>query len=664
MSHALRTLRCNPLFVLVQASLASMFAVSLAHAAITNCTVNSNVDDPSTASGAVTTLTASGTLRDCILAANLLTGSIGRPTAAGLTITFDAALSGATITLGSDLPLLFNNTRIDASALASPVIIEGGNAHRIFFVSGLPPIPVSGKPDPDDAQPIAVTLTNLTLQHALAQGGDAAAGGGGMGAGAALFVNKSAAVTINGVSFVGNAAQGGGGSGPGGHGGGGGMGAGIASFRGGGGLSGTSLSDGGAGIGTGGTALGAAGGWGGQDLGQLSSVQGFDPVNFDVDSGSGTSGLGLIGGGGAGANGRGGGFGGGATIDGSGGFGGGGGAGIGTVTTGGNGGFSGGGGSGFSGANAANGGFGGGGGNGPGVGGVGGASTAGGGAGFGGAVFVRAGGSLTVQSTGTTASMTMGSVAAGTALKNGAAAGTGMFLMSGGTTSFDIAGSYTIADALADDSTSTLPAAQSYTPGNGAGAAITKLGNGVLIFAGTNTYAGATMVNAGILRVAVPGKINASAVTVAAPGTLTGDGSTIAIDSFGTLAPGTPTDPQGTLSVNGSMRLESGALTCFHANGATTAVSDLNVTGLATINGMARIDFSGGPTVGTTYVLINAGSISGTFAGFETNMPNLDGSFSYTSTTVTFTVSASDVLFQNSFEQPVNDSPCIAAFTN
>src|SRR5476649_606622 len=127
MNHALRPLSRNPLSVLVQASLASIFAVSLAHAAVTNCTVNTNVDDPSTASGAVTTLTTSGTLRDCILAANLLTGSIGRPTAAGLTITFDAALSGATITLGNDLPLLFNNTRIDASALSSPVTIDGGN---------------------------------------------------------------------------------------------------------------------------------------------------------------------------------------------------------------------------------------------------------------------------------------------------------------------------------------------------------------------------------------------------------------------------------------------------------------------------------------------------------------------------------------------------------
>ena len=92
--------------------------------------------------------------------------------------------------------------------------------------------------------------------------------------------------------------------------------------------------------------------------------------------------------------------------------------------------------------------------------------------------------------------------------------------------------------------------------------------------------------------------------------------------------------------------------------------SHLNVTGAATLNGIARIDFNGGPSVGATYVLLNAMSVSGTFAGFETNMPNLYGYLSYSSTAVTFTVSASDVLFQNGFEPSVSDSPCIAAFAN
>lgn len=663
MNHSIRALRRNRLAVIVQASLTSIFSVSLAHAAVTVCTVNTIADDPGTASDAVITTTASGTLRDCILAANLLTGSIGRPTAAGMTITFDAGLSGATINLGNDLPILFNNTRIDASALASPVTIDGGNAHRIFLVSGLPPIPVSGTPDPDGTQAIAVTLTNLSLQHALAKGGDATHGGGGMGAGGALFVNKSASLTLSTVSFSGNAAQGGGGGGPGGHGGGGGMAGGVSNYNGGGGLGSASVSNAGAGLGTGGTIADVSGGWGGQGLGQLSSVQGFNPADFEVDTGSGTAGLGLIGGGGGSGNNNAG-FGGGATVNGNGGFGGGGGGGVGNPTIGGNGGFGGGGGSGFLGVNAASGGFGGGGGNGSGAGGVGGAGVAGGGAGFGAAVFVRAGASLMVQSAGTSASIAGGSVVAGTGIKIGAAAGKGLFLMSGATTTFDIAGSYTIADALADDSTATLPAGQSYTAGNGVGAAITKQGPGTLILSGANTYGGATMVNAGVLRVAVPGAINASAVTVGVSGTLTGDGSTVAIDSFGTLAPGTQANPQGTLAVNGAMRLESGALTCFHANGANSAVSDLNITGLATLNGIAHIDFNGSPTVGTIYVLLNAGSISGTFAGFETNIPNLDGSFSYAPATLTFTVTASDVVFKNGFDPSTSDAPCAAAFAN
>ena len=131
-----------------------------------------------------------------------------------------------------------------------------------------------------------------------------------------------------------------------------------------------------------------------------------------------------------------------------------------------------------------------------------------------------------------------------------------MFLMSAATTTFDIASSYTISDTLADDSLSTLPAGQSYTAGNGAGAAITKQGNGTLVLSGANTYAGATAVNAGVLRVASPGKIDTSTTTIAAAGTLTGNGTAGPIVSFGTLAPGTATIPQGTLAVNGTLQIQ------------------------------------------------------------------------------------------------------------
>ena len=115
--------------------------------------------------------------------------------------------------------------------------------------------------------------------------------------------------------------------------------------------------------------------------------------------------------------------------------------------------------------------------------------------------------------------------------------------------------------------------------------------------------------------------------------------------------------------MNGTLQVQLGALTCFHAD-AVNAVSDLNITGNATLNGIARIDFSGGPSVGAIYYPLSAANVSGTFAGYETNMPNLIGHFSYAASQVTFTVDVSDVLFRSSFEKLTGDSPCIAAFAN
>jgi len=88
------------------------------------------------------------------------------------------------------------------------------------------------------------------------------------------------------------------------------------------------------------------------------------------------------------------------------------------------------------------------------------------------------------------------------------------------------------------------------------------------------------------------------------------------------------------------------------------------VTGAVVLSGIARIDFSGAPSVGTTYFPLGASSISGVFAGYETNVPNLLGHFTYGATSVTFTVDANDVIFRDTFEQTVSDSPCIAAFAN
>ncbi|TIV25623.1 MAG: hypothetical protein E5V90_26665, partial [Mesorhizobium sp.] len=85
---------------------------------------------------------------------------------------------------------------------------------------------------------------------------------------------------------------------------------------------------------------------------------------------------------------------------------------------------------------------------------------------------------------------------------------------------------------------------------SGAGGSLAKLGTGTLTLSGTNTYTGATTVDAGRLR--VDGSLGNTAVSVNSSGTLAGVG-TIAgpVTVDGTIAPG---DSPGTLTV-GSLTL-------------------------------------------------------------------------------------------------------------
>jgi len=651
--------RRKSLAVLIQASLSSLFAVSLTQAA--TCTVNTNSDDPGEASAKVTAVPpnpwsgankAVVTLRDCIVAANLMTGPTGAPTATGMPITFAPALSGATITLGDDLPLVFNNTSIDASALSQPVTMDGAYAHRIFLVSGLPDSSENyhntGAPNPDGAQSIAVSLTNLVLARGKATGGDG--GGGGMGAGGALFVNQLASVTLTNVNFDSNSAHGGNSVYGGGGGGGGGSGGGG--------------KKGGAGIGLAGSS-GNGGAFGGTGLGQVSAAQNFGAgFGGGLYSSSGPGDAGGIGGGGGGS----GAFDSGScfpaySCGGHRGFGGGGGGSFGFMVSAGDGGFLGGGGVG---PNCGSGGFGGGagtstGGTGTGpcastfgggsngtygggcYGGVGGGGceNGGGGAGFGGAVFIRAGGGLTVQSTTNQGSVANGSVAAGI---GGATAGRGLFVMTGATTKFNIAGRCTLSDDIADDSATTLPGTTpaSYVPGTAAGAAIIKQGAGALILDGNNTYAGATNVNAGTLG---GGGVLAGQVMLASGAHIApGDFDVGAIGSFTT----------GAFTWNG------GGVMDFRLGAATN--DKLIVNGALTKGGAGAYKFHFGmgakpPLAATTYTLIQATSISGFSAvnftwDEDTTYKNLLGNFSISGNAVKFTTVTvkSDRIFADGFD--------------
>ena len=107
----------------------------------------------------------------------------------------------ANITLTQSLPMITASVTVTGNGNA----LDANNAGRAFFV-----------------QAGTAAISNLTINNAVANGG-AGGGGGGLGAGAAVFVNSSAAASLTNVT-VGNASATGGAGGSSGQGGGGGLG--------------------------------------------------------------------------------------------------------------------------------------------------------------------------------------------------------------------------------------------------------------------------------------------------------------------------------------------------------------------------------------------------------------------------------------------------------
>ncbi len=523
-------------------------------------------------------------------------------------ITFDSSLASRTITLGDRLPIIDSDLTIDGGA--GRVTIDGQDLHRIFFIN-------SG----------TVTLSNLTLEDGLAKGGDGGvghvgvSGGGGMGAGGAVFVREGVSLTLTDVAISSGAAIGGAGgadlapiqggsfsAGGGGLGGNGGNGIPFASGGGGGAFPGQ---DGGTATGFiidagGGTGGGPNGGAGGNPTGSLSGQPGGD----------------LSGGGGkvygddepGGKGGFGGGGGGGGLAGGAGGFGGGGGGGdIPFEGVGGAGGFGGGGGGGFSGGA---GGFGGGNG----------ASSVsvtpgGGGAGMGGGLFVMEGATVTIAgSLAVNGNTVTGGASGGTGAGDGQAFGSGLFLQGSGTLSFapDAGKTQTISDAIQDESGAV---AGGYTPPTGftpGSWGLTKSGDGTLLLSGSNAYTGTTTVDAGTL--VVEGSIT-SGVTVNSGATLGGSGSVgaVTVNSGGVVAPGSS---PGILNT-GDFSLKAGATLTSQIGGTTvgTQYDQINVTGSVTLAGTLDLvlinNFN--PASGNEFIIINndgtTDAVSGTFAG-------------------------------------------------
>ncbi len=150
--------------------------------------------------------------------------------------------------------------------------------------------------------------------------------------------------------------------------------------------------------------------------------------------------------------------------------------------------------------------------------------------------------------------------------------------------------------------------------GGGGTLSLTKVGNGALTLAGSNTYNGPTLVNAGTLR--VNGSTPAtSAVTVAANATLSGAGTlggAVTIQSGGNLSPGSGTT---TLTFPNPLTLQSGANLRLEVNKTNNACDKLNVTGTFTRGGNLIVTSVGSPlSGGESFDLFDAGTVAGAFS--------------------------------------------------
>jgi autotransporter-associated beta strand protein len=259
-------------------------------------------------------------------------------------------------------------------------------------------------------------------------------------------------------------------------------------------------------------------------------------------------------------------------------------------------------------------------------------------------VFARSG-SVVVQRPLFGGKLIGNSVTGGTGYRSGAAAGSGLFLMSGVTTTFEIAGVYTIDDAIADDSPVGVPAGQSYTPGNGGGEFVFKTGPGILVLNGANAYAGLTSV--------LGGAIGGNGVVPSA----------FYVDGAGALMPGDPSvhNGVGTLAT-GPLNWAAGGAMDIQI-GSNQAGSDLLVVnGPLTKNGSGtwHVNFGVGdnpPKPGATYTLIQSTDASAFAAAdfapaFDTSLDALAGTFSIAGNAVKFTVDtvSSNLIFRSAFD--------------
>jgi outer membrane autotransporter protein len=191
---------------------------------------------------------------------------------------------------------------------------------------------------------------------------------------------------------------------------------------------------------------------------------------------------------------------------------------------------------------------------------------------------------------------------------------------------------------------------------------LTKIGSGTLTLSGSSSYSGATAVNAGTLT--VNGSIANSVVTVNSGAMLNGTGTVggLTIASGATFAPG---NSPGTMTVQGNLAFQSGALYLVQVN--STTASNTVVSGSATLAGTVQAAFAAGSYATRTYTIVSAaGGLGGTTFNTLTtgNLPaGFTASLSYTATDAILNLTATLGQLASGPSAPSGPSALACAFS-